>query len=403
MDNYKNLKTVFHKSPDGQRAAEAEYISRFSSPAALHWDFTVGKHQLFAVLTAEIQSLLEQVWRTELRISHKWSTLPGVAGSHYLTGLLIEEIKATNQIEGVHSTRKEIAEALTRPSTGPHKRFREMVAFYESLLNPNDRPEFPRTPASLRAEYDKLLAKEIDEADRPDGQLFRAGTVEIHDGMKGVHKAPLGEDNIEERMRTFLDTQQDETHVLINALVGHFIFEYTHPFYDGNGRMGRFLLAFKALEVLSPPTSMSLSHQFSLQRKKYYAAFVETENAMNYGEGTFFLKAILEMLIDAQNDLETSLDQKHSQLRSLQEVLSSVNRDEYERDLLFLAAQAFLFSPDLPFPLKEAVSAMGRSWNTVRPVAERLEAEGLIQSASKRPLTLELTSQGREYLRLSEY
>ena len=190
MDNYKNLKTVFHKSPDGQRAAEEEYISRFSSPAALHWDFTVGEHQLFAVLTAEIQSLLEQVWRTELRISHKWSALPGVAGSHYLTGLLIEEIKATNQIEGVHSTRKEIAEALTRPSTGPHKRFREMVAFYESLLNPVDRPEFPRTPASLRAEYDKLLADEIDEADRPDGELFRAGTVEIHDGMKGVHKAP---------------------------------------------------------------------------------------------------------------------------------------------------------------------------------------------------------------------
>lgn len=363
----------------------------------------MGKHQLFAVLTAEIQSLLEQVWRTELRISHKWSTLPGVAGSHYLTGLLIEEIQATNQIEGVHSTRKEIAEALTRPSTGPHKRFREMVAFYESLLNPHDRPEFPRTPASLRAEYDKLLANEIDEADRPDGELFRAGTVEIHDGMKGVHKAPLGEDNIQKRVRTFLDTQQDETHVLINALIGHFIFEYTHPFYDGNGRMGRFLLAFKALEVLSPPTSMSLSHQFSLQKKKYYAAFIETENAMNYGEGTFFLKAILEMLIDAQSDLETSLDQKHSQLRSLQEVLSSVNRDEYERDLLLLAAQAFLFSPDLPFPLKEAVAAMGRSWNTVRPVAERLEAEGLIQSASKRPLTLELTSQGREYLRLSEY
>lgn len=150
MDNYKNLKTVFHKSSDGQRAAEAEYISRFSSPAALHWDFAVGKYQLFAVLTAEIQSLLEQVWRTELRISHKWSTLPGVAGSHYLTDLLIEEIKATNQIEGVHSTRKEIAEALARPSTGPHKRFREMVAFYESLLNPNGRCLTPMIDQSSR-------------------------------------------------------------------------------------------------------------------------------------------------------------------------------------------------------------------------------------------------------------
>ncbi|WJY98408.1 Fic family protein [Corynebacterium fournieri] len=402
MNNYKSLKTVFHKSSDGQRAAETEYFSRFSSPATLHWDFAVGKHQLFAVLTAENQSLLEQVWRAELRISHKWSTLPGAAASHYLTGLLIEEIKSTNQIEGVHSTRREIAEALTRPSTGPHKRFREMVAFYESLLNPNDRPEFPRTPASLRAEYDKLLANEIDEDDRPDGHLFRAGTVEIHDGIQGVHKAPLGEDNIEERMQTFLSTQHDETHVLINALIGHFIFEYTHPFYDGNGRMGRFLLAFKALEVLSPPTSMSLSHQFSLQRKKYYAAFVEAENPMNYGEATFFIEAMLEMLIDAQNDLETSLDQKHFQLRSLQDVLSSLDRDEYERDLLFLAAQAFLFGPDLPFPLKDAVSTMGRSWNTIRPVAEDLETEGLIQSASKRPLTLELTTRGREYLHISE-
>lgn len=402
MGNYKNLKTVFHKSRDGRQAAEAEYAARFTSPAALHWNFTVGNHDLFVVLTAEIQSLLEKVWRAELRISHKWSTLPGVAGSHYLTGLLIDEIKATNQIEGVHSTRKEIAEALTRPSTGPHKRFREMVAFYESLLNPHARPEFPTTPTSLRAEYDRLLADEIVEEDRPDGQLFRAGPVEIHDGMKGVHKGPLGEDDIEDRIQTFLQTQSGETHVLINALIGHFMFEYTHPFYDGNGRMGRFLLAFKALEVLSPPTSMSLSHQFSLQRKKYYDAFLDTENAMNYGEATIFLKAMLEMLIDAQRDLEESLDQKHFQLHSLQEILSSIDRDEYERDLLFLAAQAYLFSPDLPFPLKDAVSAIGRSWNTIRPVAEKLEAEGLIQSASKRPLTLELTARGREYLRLAE-
>ena len=145
---------------------------------------------------------------------------------------------------------------------------------------------------------------------------------------------------------------------------------------------------------------MSLSHQFSLQRKKYYAAFIDAENSMNYGEATFFLKSMLEMLVDAQEDLESSLDQKHEQLRSLQDTLSTLKRDQYERGLLFLAAQALLFGPDQPIPLKEAAAAMDRSWNTLRPVADELESEGLLQSASKRPLTLKLTELGRQHLDL---
>lgn len=398
--DYKPLKTVFHQSRDGKRAADQMYVSRFTSPSSLHWDFSVGENPLFVLLTAEIQGLLERVWRTELRIAHKWATLPGVAGSHYLTGLLIEEIQATNQIEGVHSTRKEIAEALENPSTGPHKRFREMAALYQSLLSTAGRPQFPSSSAELRSEYDKLLDGEIDEKDLPDGQHFRAGSVGIHDGMKEIHQAPVGERNIEERIETFLASQRTESHLLVNALIGHFMFEYTHPFYDGNGRMGRFLLAFKALEILSPPTSMSLSHQFSLQRKKYYAAFTNAETQMNYGEGTFFLKAMLEMLVNAQDDLEGSLDQKHAHLDDLDVVLSNLSRGEYERDLLFLAAQASLFGPNRPIPLNEAVAAMKRSWNTIRPVAEDLESEGLLAVATKRPLAYQLTPKGRELLKL---
>lgn len=147
-------------------------------------------------------------------------------------------------------------------------------------------------------------------------------------------------------------------------------------------------------------TSMSLSHQFSLQRKKYYDAFTSAENQMNYGEGTFFLKAMLEMLVNAQDDLESSLDQKHTHLDDLDVALSNLNRGEYERDLLFLAAQASLFGPNRPIPLNEAVAAMKRSWNTIRPVAEDLESEGLLAVATKRPLAYQLTPKGRELLKL---
>lgn len=385
---------------DGWAAAQREYESRFGSPASMHWDFQVGEHQLFVVLTTEIQALIEQVWSAELRIAHKWAKLPGLAGTHYLTGLLIEEIMATNQIEGVHSTRKEIIDALENPTTGPHKRFREMTALYQSLLNPQDRPDFPTTSADVRNEYDKLLAGEIKDDDLPDGEFFRAGSVGIHDGMKTVHQAPLGETDIVDRVGVFLTSQSKSSNQLVHALVGHFMFEYTHPFYDGNGRMGRFLLAFKGLEILSPPTSMSLSHQFSLQRKKYYAAFSDVEKGMNFGEATFFLKSMLDMLIDAQKDLESSLDTKHRQLRNLEETLSDLQRDEYQRNLLFLAAQAHLFRPNQPIPLNEAAAAMKRAWNTVRPEAEKLENEGLLRTVSKKPLAYELTRKGREYLGL---
>lgn len=398
--NYSSLKTVFHKSRDGARAATEAYASRFSSPASLHWDFQIGDYPLFVVLTTEIQAQIERVWRAELSIAHKWSVLPGVAGRHYLTGLLIDEIKATNQIEGVQSTRQQIAEALEHPSTGPHKRFREMATLYQSLLSGADRPHFPTSPAEVRAEYDKLLDGEIDMGDLPDGQWFRSGAVGIHDGTNEVHRAPLGEDDIAARIETFLASQHEDSHALVHALIGHLMFEYTHPFYDGNGRMGRFLLAFKALDILSPPTSMSLSHQFSVQRKKYYAAFTDVENPMNYGEGTFFLRAMLEMLINAQDDLEESLDQKHSKLAELDTTLSGIRRTEYERDLLFLAAQAHLFGPARPIQLNEAATAMKRSWNTVRPVAEALADEGLLATTSKRPLAFQLTAAGRNYLKL---
>ena len=35
---------------------------------------------------------------------------------------------------------------------------------------------------------------------------------------------------------------EQEEHAGVRAVLGHFIFVYTHPYMDGNGRMGRFLM-----------------------------------------------------------------------------------------------------------------------------------------------------------------
>lgn len=389
---YKPLKTVFHASRHGHSALEKEYARRLDSPATLQWEFDVAGYPLFLVMTVELAAQLEKIWHTELRISDKWAALPGIGRQHYLLGILISEIRATNAIEGIFSTRKEIASALERPSTTAHKRFREMAGLYRSLLVPDsDRMEFPATVQQLRGLYDDLLAHEIAADDAPDGKHFRRHEVTIFDGTTTLHRAPGTEEDIEHRMDTFLRTQLSAENSLVHALVGHFMFEYTHPFYDGNGRLGRFLLAFRLLDVLPAPTAMSLSHQFSVQRAKYYSAFHQAEHSLNRGEVTFFVKAIADLIGDAQVELEESLDEKCVQFLNLEDRLEDAELSDYQKAILSILGQAFLFGPHEPVSLHEITQYMAKHWNTVRPVADELVTQGCIREVSKKPLSFELT------------
>ena len=43
-------------------------------------------------------------------------------------------------------------------------------------------------------------------------------------------------------METLFDLLKNEPNAGVRAVLGHFIFVYIHPYMDGNGRMGRFIL-----------------------------------------------------------------------------------------------------------------------------------------------------------------
>jgi len=67
---------------------------------------------------------------------------------------------------------------------------------------------------------------------------YRNGPVFIRRSMH----VPPSRDAVRELMPSFFELLTNETQPAVRAVLGHFVFVYIHPYMDGNGRMGRFLM-----------------------------------------------------------------------------------------------------------------------------------------------------------------
>lgn len=415
MAEYQPLRTLFHRTTsDAHAALQAELQQRLASPATLRYPYQVGEYPLFVVLHRGIQELCEAVLRQEITLQRLWNQLSGAAQGHYFFTLLVNEIQSTNEIENIHSTRQEVAEALeaagrknrTSDRRAP-KRFVEMADTFRFLFADAEpeRHSFPQTLPELRKLYDRLLEREIAPENQPDGVLFRANPVAIWDGTHHpVHTGARTEAEINARLEVMLEASADDANSLVNVFVAHFMFEHTHPFYDGNGRFGRLLLVLRLRALLSTPTALSLSSELMRQKRKYYQAFEQVEHPLNRAEATFFVAAMLRILLDAQIDLEDSLRERLGSLddleRTIQRIRSRGDFDEYQIGTLHLLGQVSLFGPRSGARLDEIAEFLERSRGTVRPELKILVEQGLVCEVSHKPLVFALSDTGRKLLGL---
>lgn len=80
--------------------------------------------------------------------------LPNITGAQVLRSMVFDEVVGSNAIENVHSTRKQIEEALSSRADDPkQKRFREFARLYLDLIV--DSHLVPETPDDIRFIYDK--------------------------------------------------------------------------------------------------------------------------------------------------------------------------------------------------------------------------------------------------------
>ena len=67
---------------------------------------------------------------------------------------------------------------------------------------------------------------------------YRNGTVIIRRSMH----VPPSKETVRDVMPLLFELLREETNPAVRVVLGHFVFVYIHPYIDGNGRMGRFLM-----------------------------------------------------------------------------------------------------------------------------------------------------------------
>ncbi|OLN82994.1 hypothetical protein BMI76_06975 [Streptococcus sp. 'caviae'] len=177
--------------------------------------------------------------------------------------------------------------------------------------------------------------------------------------------------------------------MLIKAFLAHYFFENVHPFYDGNGRTGRYILARYLARKLDIYSGFVISQRINQEKKKYYEAFSITGDADNKAEGTFFVLSLMEILKNGQHDIISMLEEKKVILDNYDNELNQADYTELQKRVLFILLQSkvFIDDPNEGISDNDIIELLSHDFakSAIKRTIDRLEKIGIIKLTAQRP------------------
>jgi Fic family protein len=258
---------------------------------------------------------LEVTWELAERISdadRALGELAGVARTIPNPHLLIEpftrrEAVLSSRIEGTQATLTELfsAEAGARKE-GPSEAVREISNYVHALEYGLKR--LKQLPVSLRLikELHERLMKDVRGKYFSPGEFRRAQNFIGPPGCKleNATYVPPPIPQMKEALDRFEKYLHESRRVLpplVRLSLIHYQFEAIHPFWDGNGRVGRLLITLLLCsEGLLPQPLLYLSAYFERNRKEYYRLLLDISQTGNWMDWLrFFVNGVSEESRDA--------------------------------------------------------------------------------------------------------
>ncbi|CCV64822.1 conserved hypothetical protein [Alteracholeplasma palmae J233] len=364
MNEFMTLYQLYFKNKEYYQKI---YEQRLNSESTEKFDFKINGDDAFLYLHPEHFKLVSEIYQIDRSVLKVYEKLPTVALQKYIKDTLISEIKSTNDIEGIISTRKEINTILNQMNDKKHDRLYGMVNRYKFLLE-NKRVPL-KNPTDIRKIFDELVSKEVIEnepKDALDGSVFRASDVFIYKASGSVlHKGVKPESEIITTMAQALDIlNNDKYDILIRMSLFHYLFGYIHPFYNGNGRVSRFITSSLMSDNFTAIMGFNISSQIKSNKKEYYEAFEKTSSKYNKGDLGTFVYIFLKIIKNAFEYVLKNLTEQQEKLGYYEKMIKDKSEfSENEKNLIFILVQNILFSND-GMGLKELAenSKMSEIW-----------------------------------------
>lgn len=369
-----------------QEEYEIEYIRRLEAPFTVHFNIPIHQYNrksaypAFLCYTGEILRLVEKFYKTYEQFLYTVNTVPPVVLYQFTRLSIVEEVKSTNDIEGVHSTKKEIREIIEKKGTHYH-RLQSVVHQYLELLG-EEEIKFD-TCQDIRNFYDDFTHQEItreNPQNRLDGSLFRKEPVQIQAATgKTIHQGLYPERRIIEALDQALRILHSEEYpLLIRLALFHYFFVYIHPFYDGNGRTDRFITSYFLSRKFHRLLAVRLSIYIKRNQSRYYHMLEEADSERNRGDMTPFVMGFLEILIGSTEDTIGVLSRKNEQMRKYESRIDAFQlQDKLLKEIYITLLQAALFYGE-GISMADLMKVTGKNRGTIQKRIDEIPGNHLI-------------------------
>lgn len=406
-NKYENLIKLYYK----KRNIEEEYIKRIENPSTFIINLKINpmkkgneildkEYNLFYVNLLEHTLLQEKIVKNSNKINYISNKLPQIVIKEIIMKILSNELYKTNKIEGIETIKSEIYYSLKddKKSSKKNNKLEGIIKKYKDIMENNfEDTEHIDNLSSFRKIYDEMF-EDFEKSGnyKLDGKYFRKNTVKVINGLVNtIHIGVNGEEAIEKNIEDLIQfMNRKDIPFLIKASISHFFFEYIHPFYDGNGRFGRYLLSLYLARKLDILTAFSLSYSISRNLDDYYKSFVEVEDVNNYGEITFFVENILKTIKNGQEMIIELLNDSVMKFNHSIEILNELTKglSEKENIILQIYLQYYLFNDFEELTNVELTSIIGDlTQQTINKYTQELAKKGYLVKIKQRPLTYSLS------------
>lgn len=314
----------------------------------------------------------------------KIATLEGLSSRIPNMGLFVsmyvrKEALLSSQIEGTQCTIEDILNPLIEENT--NRDVSDVVNYIRATEFALERLKTLPLCNRLIKETHAVLLESVRGQEKNPGE-FRYSQNWIGGQGSTLKNARYIPPNPEDMLTAMSDLEKyinsdDTLDPLIQAALIHYQFETTHPFLDGNGRVGRLLITLFLMEkdILSTP-ALYISYYLKMNRIEYYDRMTQVRRTGDYEQWiSFFLQAFADSAEDAIHTIDR-LTALHDKSTKLFDSLTKRQRTSVLKVFSYLESNPII-------DIQKTATTLEMSYNTVSKVVSILIEDGILKQTDK--------------------